>query len=162
MFLRILVCFVLLHWLRGAPAGLVGEAGGAAGVTLRATEAKTGAATASAHPPVVGRIGNRIAMLAWWWHIVAIAVIAAAVIGVAYQTHPAYDIAIGNRVQDDPLVTDFNAAEQQPAAVGGPRIPLDRRRERDCLPRHWSHRNCNHRDDGGRREPESRCRHPRE
>ena len=49
----------------------------------------------------------------------AVAVIAAAVIGAAYQTHPAYDIAIGKRVQDDPLVQDFNAAERQPAAAGG-------------------------------------------
>ncbi|MHB8648346.1 MAG: hypothetical protein ACYDAR_21400, partial [Thermomicrobiales bacterium] len=56
--------------------------------------------------------------LAWWWYIAAVAVIAAAVIGAAYQTHPAYDIAIGQRVQDDPLVQDFNGAERQPAAAG--------------------------------------------
>jgi len=58
-------------------------------------------------------------MLAWWWYVGAVAVIAAVVIGAAYQTHPAYDIAIGQRVQDDPLVQDFNTAERQPVAVGG-------------------------------------------
>ena len=57
--------------------------------------------------------------IAWWWHIVAVAVIAAVVIGAAYQAHPAYDIAIGQRMQDDPLVQDFNTAERQPAVAGG-------------------------------------------
>jgi len=57
-------------------------------------------------------------MLAWWWQVAAVAVIAAAVIGAAYQTDPAYDIAIGQRVQDDPLVHDFNGAERQPASAG--------------------------------------------
>lgn len=65
-----------------------------------------------------GRLGDRLVGLAWWWHSVAVAVIAAAVIGAAYQAHPAYDIAIGQRVQDDPLVQDFNGAERQPAAAG--------------------------------------------
>jgi len=57
--------------------------------------------------------------IAWWWYVAAVAVIAAVVIGATYQTHPTYDIAIGQRVQDDPLVQDFNTAERQPAAVGG-------------------------------------------
>ncbi|HEY8292960.1 MAG TPA: hypothetical protein VIG44_10750, partial [Thermomicrobiales bacterium] len=65
----------------------------------------------------VGRAVGRVGMLAWWY-VVAVALIAAVVIGAAYQTHPAYDIAIGQRVQDDPLVRDFNTAERQPPAVG--------------------------------------------
>ncbi len=66
----------------------------------------------------IGRLGNGVGALAWWWHIAAVALIAAAVIGAAYQTHPAYDIAVGTRVQDDTLVQDFNTAERQPASVG--------------------------------------------
>ncbi|MGI8854987.1 MAG: hypothetical protein ACR2JW_04490 [Thermomicrobiales bacterium] len=55
----------------------------------------------------------------WWWYVAAVGLVAAAVIGAVYQRHPAYDIAIGQRVQDDPLVADFNGAEQQPATAGG-------------------------------------------
>lgn len=67
---------------------------------------------------VIGRLGSSVGVRAWWW-IAAVAVIAAAVIGAAYQTHPTYAITIGQRVQDDPLVQEFNTAEHQPAAVGG-------------------------------------------
>jgi hypothetical protein len=77
------------------------------------------AATTPVNQPAAGRrVVGKVGALAWWWHVVAVAVIAAAVIGAAYQTHPAYDIAIGQRVQDDPLVQDFNTAERQPPAVG--------------------------------------------
>jgi len=37
---------------------------------------------------------------------------------VAYQTHPAYDLAIGARAQDDALVRDFNTAERQSPSAG--------------------------------------------
>ncbi|MGI8689252.1 MAG: hypothetical protein ACR2M3_11795 [Thermomicrobiales bacterium] len=76
-------------------------------------------ATSVGQPTAIERLGSRVGALAWWWHVAAVAVIAAVVIGVAYQTHPAYDIAICQRVQDDPLVQDFNTAERQPAAMGG-------------------------------------------
>ncbi|MDQ2785381.1 MAG: hypothetical protein M3Y58_10315 [Chloroflexota bacterium] len=90
---------------------------------LRPDEARRGetaaVATATGQRAIIGRLGNGVGALAWWWSIVAVAVIAAMMIGAAYQTHPTYDIAIGQRVQDDPLVQDFNTAERQPAAVGG-------------------------------------------
>ncbi len=88
---------------------------------LRAREARSGvtvAATLEGHG-MSGRIAHRIAALGWWWCVAVVAAIAAIVIALAYQTHPAYGIAVGARVQDDPLVRDFNAAERQPMAVGG-------------------------------------------
>jgi hypothetical protein len=63
--------------------------------------------------------GSRAMTLAWWWYVAAVALIAAAAIGAVYQTHPSYDIVIGLRVEDDPLVADFNGAEQQAATAGG-------------------------------------------
>jgi len=75
--------------------------------------------TPSGQRTVIGRLGSSVGVRAWWWWVAAVAVIAAAVIGAAYQTHPAYDIAIGQRMQDDPLVQDFNTAEHQPPAGGG-------------------------------------------
>jgi hypothetical protein len=92
-------------------------------VGLRAKEAGPDERAADVRPPgqsiALGALGGRVIALAWWWHVAAIALIAAVVIGAVYQTHPAYDIAIGQRVQDDPLVADFNGAEQQPATAGG-------------------------------------------
>lgn len=89
---------------------------------LQPEEARQGERAAVAMPtsqwPAVSRAVGRVSALARWWHLAAVAVVAAVVIGAIYQTHPAYDIAIGQRVQDDPLVQDFNTAERQPPAVG--------------------------------------------
>ncbi len=89
---------------------------------MRPDEARPGetavVATAASQRAIIGQLGNGVGALAWWWHAVAVAVIAAVVIGAAYQTHPVYDIAIGMRVQDDPLVQEFNTAERQPPAAG--------------------------------------------
>lgn len=86
---------------------------------MRAGAGKTGERASGAAawrfvPPVIVR---RAAPRAAW--LLAVAVCAAVVIGAAYQTHPAFDIAIGDRTQDDALVVDFNAAERQPASGGG-------------------------------------------
>lgn len=89
---------------------------------LRAKEAGPGETIISAAPSrgrmAVRRLGGALAGVAWWWHVVAVALIAALAIAAAYQAHPSYDITVGRRVQDDPLVIDFNAAERQPAAAG--------------------------------------------
>src|SRR3954449_12197821 len=81
--------------------------GGSVGLRAEGAEAVERAGTRPSPGALasIARAGRWIAGLAWWWHVVAVAVIAAALIGAAYQGHPAYDIAIGQRVQDDPLVT---------------------------------------------------------
>jgi len=76
-------------------------------------------ATPAGRRTIIWRLGEGVSALAWWWHVAAVALIAAAVIGGAYQTHPAYDITVGTRAQDDALVRDFNTAERQPASAGG-------------------------------------------
>src|SRR4051794_30872143 len=91
------------HLLHCAPM-VAGRRGGA-GVRVRTDDVESEARSVSVRAPsrraLLAMDAHRVASLAWWWHLFAAAVIVAALIGVAYQTHPSYSIAIGNRVQDD-------------------------------------------------------------